>query len=422
MIEANKVHEVMRQHTIGDGEPVVIDPHRSCGSYLVDAITGNRYLDCASQFASMPVGWNHSGLWPHTERLGRLAMHKYANSDFYSTELAEFTQDFAGITLDFKYLFFVEGGTLGVENALKAAFDWKAKKLGLTEKADDFWTNQLDVIHLKEAFHGRSGYTLSLTNTAKNKTALFPKFGWSRIHNPKIHFPMVVSDVVVDEELSLQQAENALRKKTVAAIILETIQGEGGDNHFRPEYFQALRNLADKHEAMLILDEVQTGVGLTGKMWAYEHMGIVPDMIAFGKKTQVCGFASTARIDEVPDNVFHIPSRINSTWGGNIIDMARFSVIGNIIHQHRLVENAADVGNYLLSRLHSVDGLQNVRGRGLMTAFDLPTAEERDRVLDNMRKYMTALPCGERSIRLRPHLIFSRAEADEAVDYIRLSR
>jgi L-lysine 6-transaminase len=415
------VHAVLKRHTIGDGELVVLDPERSCGSYLVDAVTGKQYLDCATQFASMPIGWNHPKLIGEAHRMGVLALHKYANSDYYSVELARFVERFAEAAPDFKHFFFVEGGTLAVENALKAAFDWKAKKLGLTETADDLWVNQMDVIHLEQAFHGRSGYTLSLTNTVKNKTALFPKFNWTRILNPKIHFPMVVSEVAIDEELSLRQAEAALKSRLVAAIILETIQGEGGDNHFRPEYFHALRRLADKYEAMLILDEVQAGVGLTGRMWAYEHMGIVPDMIAFGKKTQVCGFASTARIDEVPDNVFTIPSRINSTWGGNIVDMIRCRLIMDIIKKDRLIDNAADVGGYFLARLHSVEGISNVRGRGLMLAFDLPTPEERNRVLGNMQKNMTALPCGERSIRLRPPLTFARIEADEAVGYIRRS-
>jgi L-lysine 6-transaminase len=91
------------------------------------------------------------------------------------------------------------------------------------------------------------------------------------------------------------------RHGNVAAIIMETIQGEGGDNHFRPEFFQEVRKLADGHEAMFILDEVQCGMGLTGKWWAYEHMGIKPDIMCFGKKTQVCGFCSTDRIDEAPE-------------------------------------------------------------------------------------------------------------------------
>ena len=416
-MQPNQVHDIIKKYTIGDGEPLVIDRLYSQNSHIIDMITGQKYLDCSSQFASMSLGWNHPKLNQAALGLGLAALHKYANSDYYSPEMAEFVQKFASIATDFQYFFFVEGGALAVENALKAAMDWKAKKLGLTESE----VNNLDIIHLEKAFHGRSGYTLSLTNTVPNKTALFPKFNWTRIKNPKITFPLVDSEVVIDEELSLCQAENALKSNQVAAIILETIQGEGGDCHFTPSYFAALRQLADKYEALLILDEVQTGVGLTGKMWAYEHFGIVPDMISFGKKTQVCGFASTVRIDEVPDNVFKTSSRINSTWGGNIVDMVRFNYIIDIIKEDNLVKNAAIIGEYFVKQLMTVPRITNVRGRGLMVAFDLETPEARNEVISNMQKKMTVLPCGERSIRLRPHLIFTKENVDEAVEIIKES-
>lgn len=409
----DKIHQTMRRHTIGDGEAVAIDPLASNGSYLADT-TGKLYLDCDSQFASLPVGWNHPTLVQAASYLGRIAIHKIANSDWYTRELAQFTEAFAATAPDFQYFFFVEGGTLGVENALKAAFDWKAQLLGW----GDVDVNRLDVIHLKQAFHGRSGYSLSLTNTDPNKTTLFPKYNWTRITNPKIDFPMVEADVAYLEAESLNQAEDALKKNLVAAIILETIQGEGGDNHFRSEYFKALRELANRYEAMLILDEVQAGVGLTGKMWAYQHFGIKPDMIAFGKKTQVCGFASTNRIDSVKNNVFKVSSRINSTWGGNIVDMVRFTFLAKIIKEENLVENARVVGDYFLEELRKLPRIRNVRGRGLMIAFDLEDGTKRMEVLNKMKQNMTALKCGERSIRLRPHLTFSKEDADAAVGFI----
>lgn len=418
MVAPNLVHDVMRRHTIGDGEHIVVDRKRSRGSWLVDAVTGRAYLDCASQFASQPLGWNHPELAKYAETLGQVALCKIANSDYYSVELAEFVESFAGICPDFSHFFFVEGGTLGVENALKAAFDWKARRLSMSD-AD---ANGLDVIHFQQAFHGRSGYTLSLTNTLPGKTAFFPKFKWSRISNPKLSFPMVEAEAAAAEERSLAEIAAVLEKNRTAAIILEPIQAEGGDNHFRPEFLQALRKISSEHDVMLILDEVQTGVGLTGKMWAYQHFGIVPDMIAFGKKTQVCGFCSTTRIDEdIPDNVFTVSSRINSTWGGNIVDMVRFTIFNKIIQEEKLVENAAAVGAYLLENLQSVSNITQVRGRGLMIAFDLETVERRDQVLKNLRQNMAVLPCGRVSIRLRPHLTFSKSDADVALEFIRLA-
>jgi len=386
-----------------------IDVSKSKGVWAVDR-KGKEYLDCDSQYASQALGWNHPKLIAQKDRLVQAAIHKIVNSDMYTPEYLEFVTSFASIAKDFSHFFFIEGGTLGVENALKAAFDWKANILGIGEP----YTNKLDVIHLKQAFHGRSGYTLSLTNTVPDKTDLFPKFNWTRITNPALKFPAGVKETQETcklESESLEQAEKALKTNLVAAIVLEPVQGEGGDNHFSPEYFNHLRKLADKYKAMLILDEVQTGIGMTGKMWAYQHFGIVPDMICFGKKTQVCGFCSTDRIDTADKNVFNTQSRINSTWGGNIVDMVRFTIINEIIKEEKLVDNARKVGKHLLERLQELP-LENVRGRGLLIAFDLQDRESRNKFLEKTKKKMTALACGERSIRLRPSLIMNKEEAD----------
>jgi len=421
----DRVHEIICKYTVGDGEKVVIDPKRSAGVYLVDKISGTSYLDCASQYASMPLGWNHPRLkelmFASPDELEFCCLNKIANCDFYTETYANFIEEFSKITPDFNHLFFIDGGTLAVENAIKCAFDWKAKKLGLNYSAKEFLVNKMDVVHLEEAFHGRSGYCLSLTNTVLNKTALFPKFNWTRVKNPKIEFPVVESKASLVEELSLLQTERALKSNLVAAIVLETIQGEGGDNHFRTEYFKAIRKLADDYECLLILDEVQTGVGLTGATWAYEHYGIIPDMISFGKKTQVCGFASTNRIEDIDNNVFNESSRISSTWGGNVVDMLRFTKIIRVIKELNLVENASTVGSYFLDKLNGVDEINNVRGRGLMLAFDLETPSRRDEVLKKLREKMLVLPCGKKSIRLRPHLIFTKQNVDEAIEYIKNS-
>ena len=204
----------------------------------------------------------------------------------------------------------------------------------------------------------------------------------------------------------------------VAAIIVEPIQGEGGDKHFEAQIFHELRALADTYSSMLIFDEVQTGLGATGKMWAYEHFGVVPDMMCFGKKTQVCGFCATDRIDEVKENVFSTSGRINSTWGGNIVDMVRFQYIADAIQKYDLVSNAAQVGGHFMNALSRIDGLHNIRGRGLMIAFDLETTAERDQLKSLLQERMIVLTCGTRSIRLRPTLSFSKADADTACNII----
>ena len=385
----------LSKHILTDGFHVVVDPEKSHGSWIIDAETGQHFLDCYSQFASQPLGWNHPSLVSAQFHLGKAALHKLANSDMYSRDYVNFVEKFAEITPDFSHYFFIDGGALGVENALKAAFDWKAQKLGIYNQES---VNGMDVVHLYKAFHGRTGYTLSLTNTELNKTKFFPQFNWSTIYD-------------IDK---LDQYMH----HDVAAIVVEPIQGEGGDRHFDPQVFHELRSLADTYESMLIFDEVQTGLGATGRMWAYEHFGVIPDMMCFGKKTQVCGFCATERIDEVKENVFSTSGRINSTWGGNIVDMVRFQYIIDTIKKENLVVNAAQVGAHFMNALSDRKELKNVRGQGLMIAFDLDTTPKRDRLKDVLQEKMLVLTCGTKSIRLRPALTFSKEDADIACSFI----
>ena len=392
----SQVIDRLSKHILTDGFHVVVDPMSSEGSWVVDT-DGNKYLDCYSQFASQPLGWKHPALLKAQNEMGISGRIKLANSDMYSEEYADFVDKFSEITPDFKHYFFIDGGALAVENALKAAFDWKAKKLNYSHTVD---INNLDVFHLKDAFHGRTGYTLSLTNTTPEKTALFPKFRWTTV------------------EPDWKNIEKRIHSE-VAAIIIEPIQGEGGDNHFPLEFFTNLRRIADDNDCLLIFDEVQTGMGLTGKMWAYEHFNIVPDIMCFGKKTQVCGFCSTERIDEVKDNVFNTSGRINSTWGGNIVDMIRSRYIIDAIQKNNLINNAEDIGRHLLWELRKLPVIDNVRGRGLMIAFDLSEEYVRDLVISKLSKNMLVLKSGKRSIRLRPPLTFSIEDANHAISFIK---
>lgn len=427
-LDASRIHDVLRAHMLVDGFHIVPDLVRSRGSYLVDERENRTYLDFFSNFASQALGWNHPGLADpeFRERLLLAALHKPANSDVYTRFFAEFVATFAELAVPpshRSHLFFVEGGALAVENALKAAFDWKIRKnmaKGLPE------TVGTKVLHFRQAFHGRSGYTLSLTNTADpRKTAYFPKFDWPRISNPKIVFPLAehLEEVEAAERQAVAEIEAAVAKHgdDIACLIVEPIQAEGGDNHFRPEFLKELRRLADEHDFLLIFDEVQTGVGLTGTMWAFQGLGVEPDLFSFGKKVQVGGFAANRRIDEVPDNVFRVSSRINSTWGGNLTDMVRSTRILEIIVQENLVDNARRVGTQLLAGLHQLERefphlLSQVRGRGLMIAFDLPNPELRKKAVEACRaEGLLLLPCGEKSIRLRPFLDLTPDDAQKGL-------
>ncbi len=431
-IAPQDVHATLRKHMLADGFDIVADLEKSKGSRLIDARSGKTYLDFFSFFASGSLGLNHPALTTpeFLRKLGRVAVNKPSNSDVYTVEIAEFVEMFGrlAMTPPMKYTFFVDGGALGVENAIKAAFDWKVRKnfaKGVKEERGS------QIIHFRRAFHGRTGYTLSMTNTDPNKINYFPKFRWPRVHNPVVRFPLNAENlakVQAEEKQALEEIKKALQEhgNDIAGLIIEPIQAEGGDNHFRKEFLQELRTLCDENDIMIIFDEVQTGIGLTGKMWAYEHF-VEPDMVSFGKKTQVCGFMSSARIDEVQENVFHKPGRINSTFGGNLVDMVRFTKILEVIEQEDLLTHAAKVGTHLQGRLQELQSefpalVSNARGLGLFCAMDMDTPAHRDDVRRKAyEKGLIILPCGERTIRFRTALNVSTEEIDEGTGIIRES-
>ncbi len=405
----------LEKHILVDGFKMVFDPEKSRGSRFVDAATGREFIDFYGFYASQPVGFNH----PYFDRpevqadLLTAAKVKVANPDVYTVQFATFVQTFARVVgvPSLERYFFIEGGAIAVENALKAAMDWKVRKnlaAGLGERGTE-------IIHFERAFHGRSGYTMSLTNTDPRKIAYFAKFPWPRVSAPDLDFSLPpeqrIKTVIEKEKLAEKQIRDVLAQKAadIAAIIIEPIQGEGGDNHFRGEFLQTLRRICDENDLLLIFDEVQCGMGITGRNWCCEHFDILPDLLVFGKKAQVCGVMAGPRIDDVKDNCFRLPSRISSTWGGNFTDYVRSTHFLRIIEEEKLVENARVRGEAFieelqgLARKHPV--VSAVRGRGLMIAFDLPNGSARDAFWKGSYELgLLVVRCGERSIRLRPVL------------------
>lgn len=427
-VHPDEVHDRLGRYVLTDGFKLVLDPLASQGSWIVDARTGEKFLDLYSFFASAPLGLNAPGIVDDPQfmtLLGRVAANKPANPDIYTTHYAEFVETFVRVLgdPDLPRLFFVEGGALAVENALKTAFDWKSRRNEAAGRSPELGTK---VLHLKRAFHGRSGYTLSLTNTEPNKTARFPMFDWPRIDVPAVRFPLEdhLAEVEEAERRSLEQARRAFEDNPhdIACFIAEPIQGEGGDNHMRPEFLQAMQALCHEYDALFVLDEVQTGVGLTGTTWAYQQLGLEPDIVAFAKKVQLGGIMAGRRVDEVPDNVFQVSGRINSTWGGGLVDMVRARRILEIIERDDLVANAAAVGSWFLAELRELEVrhasvVSNARGRGLMGALDLSDSDVRDEVVRRLRteEQVIALPCGERSVRFRPALTVTQDELGVAL-------
>jgi L-lysine 6-transaminase len=413
-MEADKVLDTLRNHVLVDGFDLVVDLTRSQGSTLVDARTGDEYLDLVTFFGSLPLGMNHprmAGDSAFMERLARAALHKVANADFYTVEYARFVDTFARVIGDpeLPYRFFIDGGALAVENALKVAFDWKAHRLGTSSG------QALKVMHVTGAFHGRSGYTLSLTNAGDSSvTDLYPTWDWPRIQAPG---PDSAGDALNTVEQIFARDSDA-----IACFIAEPIQGAGGDVHLGAEFLTGVQRLCREYDVLFVLDEVQTGCGLSGTAWAYQQLGLEPDIVAFGKKTQVCGVMAGRRVSLVSDNALTVPSRIGSTWGGNLVDMVRATRVLEIIEDEGLIEEAARKGVWLLARLTELarqlpDLVSNPRGCGLISAFDLPNQRVRNKVLGRLRERerVLLLPGGERSIRFRPSLAVTTRELERGV-------
>jgi L-lysine 6-transaminase len=440
-IKADEVFPAIEKYMLRDGYDIVIDMEKSEGSHIIDARTGTDWLDFYTFFASAPFGVNHPRLVNEEfkEKIFRAAINKVANSDIYTLEMGEFVKTFGEVARPdgFEHLFFVDYGTLAVENAFKVAMDWKVNKLlerGAVSKGDAVAGRKgTKVIHFNEAFHGRGGYTLSVTNTADpNKYQRFAKFTeWPRVINPKITFPLEKNLAITEwlEEQSIKQIMRAIADDPDGhcAIIIETIQGEGGDNHFRTEFFQRLRRICDENEMMLIFDEVQAGMGISGKMWAWQHHAPVkPDIFAFGKKAQICGIQVGPRVNEVKDNCFKVSSRINSTWGGTVVDMVRSTEYLKIYRDEKILDYVSGTaGPALIKGLEQLrsefpDFISNVRGKGLMCAFDVKTPELRGKFLSACAEnHMLILPCGTHTVRFRPALNVPLSDLEKGIEIAR---
>lgn len=432
-VPAAEAMQELSNYMLVDGFEFVLDTQKSKGSRMHDALTGKDYLDFFTFFASAPIGMNHPKMMEQDfiNYIGREALNKPSNSDIYTEAMATFVKTFfkTFVPPHFKYSFFVSGGALAVENALKTAFDWKVRKnfaKGYKEERGH------QIIHFKQAFHGRSGYTMSLTNTDPAKIDLFPKFNWPRVTNPMLKFPNTpenLEETIKLEKQSIEEIKKAFadNKDDIAAIIIEPIQAEGGDNHFRIEFLQELRRLADENDALLIFDEVQTGGGLTGTFWLHEQLTVQPDILAFGKKLQICGILVGEKIDHIDDHVFKVSSRINSTWGGNYVDMIRSTKYLEIIEEEKLVDNVKNLATYFNDKIKNLADkysgiISNPRGLGFFSAFDMDSHVHRN----NFRQKcwdsgLIVLNSGYQSIRFRPPLNLSKAEIDEGFFYLILS-
>lgn len=397
------------------------DPHKSFGNYVADA-DGNYLLDCFGHIASLPLGYNHPNLvraaqspeWlPHLVQrpaLGFSASAQWVHA-LRSSLISVAPQHLPAVLMT------CGCGASANENAFKAAFIRKRvlERGGDTEpsreelescmrNAEPGSPNSMCVISFQRGFHGRLMGTLSATRSKPMHKVDVPALS----HWPAAPFP----ENAQDEERCLDAVDRLMRENRVAALVVEPVLSEGGDLHARPEFFRGLREITRRHEVALICDEVQTGVGATGRFWAHEYWGAdaAPDMVVFAKKMQASGFY--LRPEFMPPHAY----RIFSTWNGDPLRALQAGVIINTVRDLMLTQRVERVGHYLLGEMRSMSGgskLQNLRGLGTFIAFDMPDAQSRDDLVVRMRNRGVVIGgSGERTVRLRPALIFDTAHAD----------
>lgn len=370
--------------------PLVIKTGRGC---VIEDIDRIEFLDFTSNIGSCPLGYSHPEILEVIKNYSSVekGIHKIAGQDFYCEEHFDIARKLLSISKNNSKVFFINSGAEAVENAIKIAY----KKMG-----------PLPGISCNSDFHGRTLGALSFTLSKEVQKTNFPELLVKRIK--------FCTD---DSDPQINQLESLLKEYRVAFIITEIIQGEGGLNVASKLFIQHIRKLADEYKIPLIFDEVQSGMGRTGKWWAYEHYGVEPDIMTVAKALQVGATVYDKKFDPTE------PGVLSSTWGGGSrIDMAIGTKIIEIILKNNLLSNSQKIGNMLLKNFVDfvgINGLIDARGIGLMIGLEFDTKMTRDVIVNRLfKKGLLVLPAGMKSIRIMPPLIINEEEAAKGVSLI----
>jgi len=370
--------------------PLVIKTGRGC---VIEDIDRIEFLDFTSNIGSCPLGYSHPEILEVIKNYSSVekGVHKIAGQDFYCEEHFDIARKLLSISKNNSKVFFINSGAEAVENAIKIAY----KKMG-----------PLPGISCISDFHGRTLGALSFTLSKEVQKTNFPELPVKRIK--------FCTD---DSDPQINQLESLLKEYRVAFIITEIIQGEGGLNVASKLFIQHIRKLADEYKVPLIFDEIQSGMGRTGKWWAYEHYGVEPDIMTVAKALQVGATVYDKKYDPTE------PGVLSSTWGGGSrIDMAIGTKIIEIILKNNLLSNSQKIGNMLLKNFVDfvgINGLIDARGIGLMIGLEFDTKMTRDVIVNRLfKKGLLVLPAGMKSIRIMPPLIINEEEAAKGISLI----
>ena len=370
--------------------PLVIKTGSGCE---IEDVDGIKFLDFTSNIGSSPLGYSHPEILEVINDYSskEKGVHKIAGQDFYCEEHFDIARKLLLISKRNSKVFFINSGAEAVENAIKIAY----KKMG-----------PLTGISCNSDFHGRTLGALSFTLSKEVQKTNFPELPVKRI-----------KFCTVDSDPQINQLENLLKEYKIAFILTEIIQGEGGLNVASKLFIQHIRKLADEYKVPLIFDEVQSGMGRTGKWWAYEHYEVEPDIMTVAKALQVGATVYDKKYEPTE------PGVLSSTWGGGSrIDMAIGTKIIEIIHKNNLLSNSQKIGEILLKHfvnIVGINGLIDARGIGLMIGLEFDTKITRDGIVNRLfKKGLLVLPAGMKSIRIMPPLIINEEEAAKGISLI----
>lgn len=367
--------------------PLVIKGGQGC--YIED-VDGEKYMDFTSNIASCPLGYSHPELNEIIKRYAGIGAHKIAGQDFYCEEHCQLAEKLLSISNSNSKLFFINSGAEAVENAIKIAYRRNGPLPGIS---------------CINAFHGRTLGALAFTFSKEVQKTNFPEFPTKRIK-----FCITNNDPEIDT------IHKIVNENKISFIITELVQGEGGVNVASKKFITNLNKVSKKYDIPLIIDEVQTGLGRTGKWWTYQHYNIKPDIITIAKALQVGAVVFDKKL-EPPK-----PGVLSSTWGGGSrIDMAIGMKTIDIISKEKLIEKVNKSGDFLIKNLMELKNRYNiimdVRGLGLMLGVEFLKKEIRDKIIYKLFKNkLLVIPSGVKTIRILPPLIITENEMGKGLN------